>query len=313
METLEKQYERDVGIVSSAVLGSKEPMLPTFLPTDAEAVREMTLEQRKARAIKLLQDNEPEDGYYLAFSGGKDSCAIKHLSKLSGVKFEAWYNQTTIDPPELVRFIKQHHSDTKWNLPKYGNMMSRVATKPAMPPTRSMRWCCDEYKEGGGHGRTKIFGVRASESAARKNRWREVAADAYKNPAICPIVYWTDEQVWELIKTDGVPYCALYDEGWTRLGCVGCPLNNTSRIREFERWPAFERNWKKAIVANWEKYHALPRKDGKPRYHSKFKSGEELWKWWMQEMTPDAMREDCQSMVLWTNEQSGDDALLPNK
>lgn len=45
-----------------------------------------------ADAIKVLKDNEPVEGYYLAFSGGKDSCVIKELAIMSGVRFEAFYN-----------------------------------------------------------------------------------------------------------------------------------------------------------------------------------------------------------------------------
>lgn len=275
--------------------------LPGFDPTDAEWVAEMPLAERLSRAIELLKSHEPEDGYYLAFSGGKDSCAVKEIAKLSGVKFEAFYNQTTIDPPELVRFIKQEHQDVKWNIPKHGNMMHRVATKPGLPPTRTMRWCCQEYKEGGGHGRVKLFGVRAAESAARKKRWVEVAIDSYRNLAICPIVFWTDSQVWEFLRSHNVKYCSLYDEGWTRLGCVGCPLaDKANQDREFERWPAFERNWKAAVVKNWELYHDKPRNDGKPRYQSRFSSGEQMWNWWRNH-TPAEAPEECQTGKLWTS------------
>ena len=287
-------------------------MLPTFSPTDTEAVREMSLSERKARAIKLMQDNEPSEGYYLAFSGGKDSCAIKHLAKLSGVKFDAWYNQTTIDPPELVRFIKQNHADVTWSYPKNGNMMSRVAKKSALPPTRRVRWCCEEYKEYGGVGRTKIMGARKEESAARDKRWHEVTQDHNKDKVVCPIVHWTSEQVWELLKNDGVKYCELYDEGWERLGCVGCPLNNASRVREFERWPAFERNWKNAVTKNWENWKDKPKANGEPRAQSRFKTADEMWRWWMQEIEMDAFRGDCQSMNLWAiNGQDAPD-LPPN-
>lgn len=60
----------------------------------------------------------PEIGYYLAFSGGKDSVVLKRLTEMAGVKFDAWYNLTTIDPPELVKFIKEKHPDVKWNRPE---------------------------------------------------------------------------------------------------------------------------------------------------------------------------------------------------
>ena len=64
----------------------------------------------------------------------------KALAQLAGVKFESEYNSTTIDPPELIRFLKQHHADVPWNLPEHGNMMTRVATAPKVPPTRAGRW-----------------------------------------------------------------------------------------------------------------------------------------------------------------------------
>jgi phosphoadenosine phosphosulfate reductase len=275
--------------------------------SDLEKVSRMDLDDRVARAIALLRDNEPDDGYYLAFSGGKDSCACKELARMAKVSFEAWYSNTTIDPPELVRFIKLQHPDVKWNNPKYGNMMHRVATRVGLPPTRVVRWCCEEYKEHGGAGRTKIFGVRALESRARLTRWKEISLDTNGDTAICPIVYWSDEQVWEFIKFYSLPYCSLYDEGFRRLGCVGCPLlNPESQRREFERWPNFERNWKRAIISNWENYKDKTRKDGKPYMHAKFATGEDFWKLWLHEKTPDTIRGDCQPMLLWTNEPGGD-------
>ena len=35
-------------------------------------------------AIKRFQTFEPPEGYYLAFSGGKDSCVIKALADMRG-------------------------------------------------------------------------------------------------------------------------------------------------------------------------------------------------------------------------------------
>lgn len=52
-------------------------------------------------AINRLRLNEPDDGYYVAFSGGKDSCVILDLVKRAGVKFDAHFNITTVDPQNL--------------------------------------------------------------------------------------------------------------------------------------------------------------------------------------------------------------------
>ena len=63
-------------------------------------------------AIKWLKAFEPQEGYYVAFSGGKDSQCVYHLCKMAGVKFDAHYNVTSVDPPELVRFIKKNYPKT---------------------------------------------------------------------------------------------------------------------------------------------------------------------------------------------------------
>lgn len=274
--------------------------------TEAEIVPSMGLDDIVQRAVDLLREQSPCNGYYLAFSGGKDSCVCKKLLELSGVSFDAWYNQTTIDPPELIRFIREHHGDVKWNRPKHGNMMHRVATAPKVPPTRSGRWCCQEYKEASSpRYRVKVFGVRVAESASRKKHWSEITVDMYDDRAICPIVYWTESQVWEFIHAYKVPYCSLYDEGWHRLGCIGCPLaDKKQQKKEFERWPRFADNWKRAVIANWERWHSVPNSfTGKPRYHAKFASGEAFWQWWLTAKAPDVISGTCQPALLYINKE----------
>ena len=49
--------------------------------------------------------------HVVQFSGGKDSCVILALAKMAGINYEAHYNVTSVDPPELVRFIKREYPD----------------------------------------------------------------------------------------------------------------------------------------------------------------------------------------------------------
>ena len=74
-------------------------------------------------AIERLQTYEPADGYYVAFAGGKDSVVLLDLVKRSGVRYDAHYAVTTVDPPELMRFIKKHHPEVAWERPEMGQCL----------------------------------------------------------------------------------------------------------------------------------------------------------------------------------------------
>ena len=125
-------------------------------------------------AIERLRLFEPPNGYYLSFSGGKDSVVIKALADMAKVKYDAHYNITSVDPPELVRFIKEKHPDVMFEVPRYKDgtqiTMWNLIPRKKMPPTRIMRYCCESLKESGGEGRFCVTGVRHSESVKRRLR-----------------------------------------------------------------------------------------------------------------------------------------------
>jgi phosphoadenosine phosphosulfate reductase len=203
------------------------------------------IDQITEQAIELLRANQPTDKpYYGCFSGGKDSCVIKALSDMAGINVK-WYYHPCIDAPELLRFIRAHHPDVEWTKPK--KKFFWVCSNYGMP-TAQTRHCCSVSKEKNGSRELKIVGVRASESTRRAELWKPVQKNA-----VAPIVYWSDDDVWQFLKQNKIPYCSLYDEGFERIGCVGCPLK-VQRLREidFARWPRYERFWKRACFALWE-------------------------------------------------------------
>lgn len=239
------------------------------------------LKEKVKKSIERLKSFCPEEGYYLAFSGGKDSVVCKALLDMSGCKYDATYRVTTVDPPELVRFIKEKHPDVKRDVPRYPDNYKneKLAGKPItmwnlipekmMPPTRIARYCCEKLKESGGDGRMTVTGVRWAESDNRKKNQglvtihkkvseentpegfrrspkhgtlilvndndesRRMVEQCFRRhtTTVNPIIDWKDSDVWEFIHAESIPYCELYNEGFTRLGCIGCPL---ASLRERE-------------------------------------------------------------------------------
>ncbi len=258
------------------------------------------IRDKVADAISRLRTFEPPEGYYLAFSGGKDSQCIYHLCKEAGVKFDAHYSHTTVDPPEVIYFIREHYPDVQVDYP--GTTMWQLIVKKGMPPTRKVRYCCDELKEGGGRGRVAVTGVRWEESSKRKLNRGMLELNNYSRHYIkllndndearrmfesCvmksmhtlnPIIDWTREDVWEYLNSRGIPHCKLYDEGFDRIGCIGCPLAGSRQMQfEFDRY----HKYRAAYVRAFDKMLETRKDNGKP-YHQ-WQTGEDVMQWWLTE------------------------------
>ena len=130
------------------------------------------MNEKVEASIERIKAFCPPEGYYLAFSGGKDSVVCKRLLDMAGVKYQAFYRVTSVDPPELVRFIKEQHPDVIREVPRYKDgkpiTMWNLIPKKRMPPTRTQRYCCEKLKESGGDGHMTVTGVRWAESVNRK-------------------------------------------------------------------------------------------------------------------------------------------------
>lgn len=226
---------------------------------------------RRSEQMALRLD--PENGFYLAFSGGKDSQALYHIAKMAGVKFKAHMSLTSVDPPEVIRFVKRNYPDVELIKPKIS--IYDMAIKKHILPTRRIRWCCAIYKEIYGVGSVTLTGVRWQESRRRAKRkefekGREGQKDSFlgnfdqfseheesevsclgngkEKIMLSPIIRWTEKDVWEFLNENKIEHCKLYDEGFKRIGCILCPMSNyKQKKKDINRYPHVERKWIEAI------------------------------------------------------------------
>ena len=192
--------------------------------------------------------------------------------------------------------------------------MWNLIPRKLMPPTRVVRYCCEALKESGGDGRLVVTGVRWAESSNRKanqgavtvmgksaanqidspdflptkrggviltndnEESRRVVEQCYKRheTTVNPIIEWEDRDVWDFIQSEGIPYCGLYDEGYTRLGCIACPMAGTrDRSDEFRRWPKYKDAYMRAFQKMLDRRRELGRET------AKWNNATDVFNWWM--------------------------------
>jgi len=232
------------------------------------------MENKEETAIGLIQAFAPQVGKIrVADSGGKDSRVSEHLTMRSGVPYEAIYCVSPIDPPELRTFLKEECPGTKWEYHARG--WWRMVAKRGLP-RRKGKWCCEYIKEGAGEkGDTVITGVRAWEGGKGNKRSKQGCFSDFKGKhMVRPIFTWTDKEVWEYIRKYNLPYCKLYDEGFDRIGCIGCPAAaHKKRIFELSAYPKIAMAWRNACDRIVERRLA--------KGLDSYKTGEELWQWFL--------------------------------
>lgn len=250
----------------------------------------------------------------VTYSGGKDSDTVLRLAQIAKIPFEVQHSHTTADAPETVYHVRDkfrelelagikceidYHTQpdgtrtTMWNL----------IPRKLIPPTRLVRYCCDELKEGGGKDRMITTGVRWDESTARKSRGAlEIISKRRKKSIFLnndndedrrlfetctmkgkrvsnPIIDLETNDVMDFLTGEKVKLCSLYSEGWKRVGCIGCPMAGKHRYAEFARYPTY----KKAYIRAFDKMMEMRRLRGMPRGVEMDETGVDVFHWWMED------------------------------
>lgn len=246
------------------------------------------------------------------YSGGKDSEVMLELFRRCGIPFEVHNSHTTADAPQTVRHIREvfHKLENEGikceiEYPTYKGKptsMWKLIPEKKIPPTRRVRYCCQILKETGCNNRYIATGVRWAESTKRKERTqfekigktkkdkvnfsdevmlmndndekrRMTELCMQKNKMVVnPIIDWRDSDIWEYIRSEKLRVCELYNIGYNRVGCIGCPIAGKNRWKEFADFPEY----KKLYI------HAFDRMVKINHKHS-WQTGEQVFRWWMED------------------------------
>ena len=195
-----------------------------------------------------------------------------------------------------IFLIRHGTRTTMWNL----------IPRKLFPPTRLVRYCCAELKEGGGKGRFIATGVRWAESAARKNNRGslEVIVPGNRQKSLIlandndesrmlfencqlkgervvnPIIDWQEQDVLDYCEAEKIPMNPLYACGWKRVGCIGCPMAGKHRYAEFARYPKYQQSY----IAAFDRMLAERQRRGKAEGDMRWgKTGVDVFHWWMED------------------------------
>ena len=96
-----------------------------------------------------------------------------------------------------------------------------------------------------------------------------------QDTVVNPIYEWSDTDVWDYLNGRGYPHNPMYDMGYHRVGCIGCPMATyKQKMKEFADFPyardLFIQTFDKLVEIN-------------PKLGAKYKTGLDLYKWWIEE------------------------------
>lgn len=233
-------YLRLVDYTITAIDG--ETVLSDSSASSDACFKDMDTEDKIKHAKLLIKSICSQRNYTMAFSGGKDSVVLRWLTRLAGVTVPMVYNNTTIDPPGTIKFVRSQGATVQQPVRSFFEIVERKGY-----PTMFKRFCCAELKEKY-IADYLLTGVRKSESVKRNKNYCAFEDTFSFNKHLStkrfhPLLYFTNADIKYIIETYQLECHSLYydPEGnfhvERRLGCIGCPLLGDRGRADFLKYP----------------------------------------------------------------------------
>lgn len=175
-----------------------------------------TFKSRLRHSLNVLEeciDRYAISTFCVGFNGGKDCTALLHLvaavmnRKLGGAdKMDCLYLRRGQPFPEVEQFMKQ--TTTRYNI----NMITSFG---------GLKDALTDFKNTHPAFQSVIMGTRTTDPfSSHLEDFHATDKDWPQLMRISPVLSWSYEDIWRFIRHFNLPYCSLYDVGYTSLGSM---------------------------------------------------------------------------------------------
>jgi len=226
----------------------------------AEVNHEMLkiIEQSTVKKILTIYEKYKDrlDCFYVAFSGGKDSCVLLDLVRKTLPKgsFVVVFGDTGMEFPDTYAVIeKTREWCIREEIPFYiakSHLDPKESWALFAPPSRVLRWCCSVHKSTpqtlklrevtgiDDYTGLAFVGIRAQESLARSQYdYFNIGKKVKGQYDFYPILEWTSAEVWLYVFANNIKINESYKKGNSRAGCLFCP--KSGGLSDYMRYSSY--------------------------------------------------------------------------
>lgn len=196
----------------------------------------MNSNDRVQSSVKIIEEclvkyNHDPDAFCISFNGGKDCTALLHLTlmvmKKNGLNFRLKSLHIFIPDTfsQLIDFVRESYN--RYNLdaielqgPDFKTALSKLKTShPKMDAI--------------------LLGTRKGDISYQLDYFQRTDQDWPDFMRVNPILDWSYRDVWDYLVKLEVPYCKLYDDGYTSIGSTKNTILNPRLKRLDDKGEAF--------------------------------------------------------------------------
>ncbi|KAJ1819279.1 NADH:ubiquinone oxidoreductase [Coemansia sp. RSA 2598] len=217
--------ELDFGAISSA--------------TYKLATQKSQLGQKIASALRIIEqaiDKYGADRLALSFNGGKDCTALMHLVRAALLRHAEARGQPTDALVSFCLLYKKTFSEID-RFVQQSAIRYRLALAEK---SGSMRQGLQLFKDDHPEIQAIFVGTRRDDPHGSKiDYFSPTDADWPQFMRVNPVLDWSFDDIWAYIRSANVPYCCLYDQGYTSLGDVDTTARNPALFKDGLYQPAW--------------------------------------------------------------------------